>query len=85
MLSFAKSSASSDQDLAQPAGHGYSYSIFAEKAEPSNKLPGIKGGEWFSRKGGWKRLILFLGLFFITVIALVAGIVLGIKKHNSNR
>jgi hypothetical protein len=87
-LSIGRTSAGSVKGQSESgiSGQGYSYSIFAEKAEPTpRRLPKLKGYNCFSRKGGWKRVVLFLGLLIITIIALVAGVVLGIRKHNSNR
>jgi hypothetical protein len=90
MISFGKSSQTSGKEPSKTSidepNHGYSYSIFAEKADlPPRSSRRVRGCECFSRKGGWKRLLLFLGLFFITVIALVAGVVLGIRKHASKK
>jgi hypothetical protein len=63
---------------------GYSYSIFAEKAAPSSQASNKAGG-FLQRKGGWKRILLLLALLLISIIAIVVGLVVGLKKSHSNR
>ena len=60
---------------------GYSYSIFAEK--PSLSEQGSqKAGGFFQRKGGWKRILILLALLLVSIIAIVVGLVVGLKKSN---
>jgi hypothetical protein len=88
MISFGKTSASSVKGQSESgiSSQGYSYSIFAEKAEPPlRRLPRVRGCECFSRKGGWKRVTVFLGLLLITIVALIAGVVVGMRRHASKK
>jgi hypothetical protein len=60
---------------------GYSYSIFAEKPSPSEE-GSHKAGGFFQRKGGWKRLLILLALLLVSIIAIVVGLVVGLKKSS---
>lgn len=59
---------------------GYSYSIFAEKPSPS-EVGSTREGFW-QKKGGWKRILILLALLLLSIIAIVVGLVVGLKKSN---
>lgn len=60
---------------------GYSYSIFAEKRPLSSQRFNQAGG-FFQRKGGWKRILVLLVLLLISIIAIAAGLAVGLKRSN---
>jgi hypothetical protein len=73
-------------DLRGGAGgtSGYSYSIFAEKPPPSSQGSSSLGG-FFNRKGGWKRILILVALLLVSIVAIVVGLVVGLKKSHSSR
>jgi hypothetical protein len=75
-----RTSMSASDDLRGGAS-GYSYSIFAEKPAPSSQGSSKEGG-FLRRKGGWKRILILLALLLISIIAIVVGLVVGLKKSN---
>lgn len=61
--------------------NGYSYSIFAEKRPPSSQQTN-QAGDFFQRKGGWKRILILLLLLLISIIAIAVGLAVGLRKSN---
>lgn len=66
------------------AGSGYSYSIFAEKPPPSSQGSSRLSG-CFNKKGGWRRFLVLVALLLLSIVAIVVGLVVGLKKNNSSR
>lgn len=65
---------------------GYSYSIFSEKSATvvsgPAKAEGGKGGSFVTKRGGWKRLALFVLLGLLALIALVVGLAVGLMQNH---
>lgn len=54
---------------------GYSYSIFSEKNNPPKLgLDRIRASNFLTRKGGWKRLVIFAAILLAIIVAVVVAV-----------
>jgi hypothetical protein len=67
-------------------GQGYTYSIFSDKSATvvsGPMKPEVNDkANFMTRRGGWKRLALIVGLALLIVLALGVGLGVGLKHHS---
>jgi len=74
--------------LAPPPAQGYTYSIFSDKSAtvvsgPIKPEP-VDKDNFITRRGGWRRLALIVGLVLLVILALGVGLGVGLKhRHHS--
>ncbi|KAL8688815.1 MAG: hypothetical protein Q9218_005366 [Villophora microphyllina] len=62
------------------------YSVWdATKGPKGEKLGDVRNNKHIARRGGWRRICLIAILLVATVVALVAGLVVGLHRKNSKQ
>ncbi|KAL9600913.1 MAG: hypothetical protein Q9219_002848 [cf. Caloplaca sp. 3 TL-2023] len=60
------------------------YSVWDTTGPKGEKLSDVRNNKHIARRGGWKRICLIALLFITFTIALVVGLVVGLRKKHSN-
>lgn len=63
---------------------GYLYDISSEKVDlpPPTLVRKIQTSNFVQRKGGWKRLLLIALILLLCIVAIVAGVIVGLSQQN---
>lgn len=59
---------------------GYSYSVWSD----GEKFSALRNHKQIAKRGGWKRVVIILGIVIALIIALAVGLAVGLKKKGGS-